>query len=293
MKQKTPRILKLLQMMDMEGSTSSCSGVNSDKQAKKMVRFNCFHDIMLLRAVVSNNPFSVNTQKPWDLIAAELQIYLPGVTPRCCRERAMRLLKMFKEEDRGNLRKSGTEEQYAEKEQLLQELVDLEEERRIIQAEMSQTKKRSAEEEMEVVNKIRTAALTSIEVPSSSDSGSVSGEDVPNRSKNKRVKRRSSMNRAMDLVANYLGKKTQTEVDFRQSQLEFERQRLAFDKERLDREMDVEHRRAQLELDRQRLAFDKERLDRETEIRRLEIAERARERQMMQEILMFAVNQKK
>lgn len=82
---------------------------------------------MLLREVVATNPFTGNGQKPWDVIAEAMKTYMLDVSAHCCRERCLHLMKMYKENDCANLQKSGIEEQYDEKEQLLQEIIELEE----------------------------------------------------------------------------------------------------------------------------------------------------------------------
>ncbi|KAG0433853.1 hypothetical protein HPB47_019540 [Ixodes persulcatus] len=87
-------------------------------------RFTIIEDILLLREVLAVNPF-VNSSR-WDTVAANLHQALGrNFSVRGVRDRCDLLLGLFKRDDRTNLRKSGTEEQYTEKEQLLQDVADL------------------------------------------------------------------------------------------------------------------------------------------------------------------------
>ncbi|KAM7314698.1 hypothetical protein ISCGN_004482 [Ixodes scapularis] len=87
-------------------------------------RFTIIEDILLLREVLAVNPF-VNSSR-WDTVAANLNEALGrNFSVRGVRDRCDLLLGLFKRDDRTNLRKSGTEEQYTEKEQLLQDVADL------------------------------------------------------------------------------------------------------------------------------------------------------------------------
>ncbi|KAH6946080.1 hypothetical protein HPB50_011584 [Hyalomma asiaticum] len=95
------------------------------RQVRKPRRhFRIHKDSCLLREVAAANPFE-NPQM-WEgvlrnLIAAiERDVTLPAV-----KERVELLLNFFRREDTANLRKSGTEEQYGELQQLLQEVSDL------------------------------------------------------------------------------------------------------------------------------------------------------------------------
>jgi len=90
------------------------------KKGRPNLRFNYFQDIMLLQEVAFQNPNSRIHKKPWESIAKALSTYMPTITSRCCKERATRLLKMHRENDMAILRKWGTEEQFLEREELLQ-----------------------------------------------------------------------------------------------------------------------------------------------------------------------------
>ncbi|CAL8273266.1 uncharacterized protein si:dkey-45d16.4 isoform X1 [Gadus morhua] len=99
---------------------------------KRQVRFSARHDIILLREVIAQNPFSTkdSSVRLWariaEIITASMQDEYFEVDARRCRERTLLLLDYYKKQDFFRLRRSGTEALYAEKEDLLHEVMDLE-----------------------------------------------------------------------------------------------------------------------------------------------------------------------
>ncbi|XP_038063181.1 uncharacterized protein LOC119733890 [Patiria miniata] len=94
---------------------------------KKQFRFSANDDIILLREVLANDPYSsAEPGKKWDEIADATE--LQGLSGRRCRERTSLLLTYYKKEDAEALKRSGTEEEVEEKHQLLQEIKELQEE---------------------------------------------------------------------------------------------------------------------------------------------------------------------
>ncbi|KAL1444905.1 hypothetical protein MTO96_045326 [Rhipicephalus appendiculatus] len=90
----------------------------------KRFRFNIEADIFMLREVRAQDPY--RNPNLWLSVAENLSLALGrSISARAIRERCDLLLAQFAHEDRANLRKSGTEEQYGEKEQLLQEIYDV------------------------------------------------------------------------------------------------------------------------------------------------------------------------
>ncbi|KAK7929924.1 hypothetical protein WMY93_006319 [Mugilogobius chulae] len=139
-------------------------------QRKRQVRFSARHDILLLREVIVQNPFaSKETGKVWarvgEIITAALQDENFEVDARRCRERTMLLLDYYKKQDFASLRRFGTERLYAQKEDLLHEVLELEAERgRCLDEELS---KRAIEEltllEQEKSAVTHTANTTDVE----------------------------------------------------------------------------------------------------------------------------------
>ncbi|CAN7990927.1 unnamed protein product [Ixodes hexagonus] len=92
--------------------------------ASSRKRFTVIEDLCLLREIVGRNPFAAPERWPEilnSLVAASGRDF----TMRAIRERADLLLGYFRQQDTVQLRRSGTEEQYTEKDQLLQEISDL------------------------------------------------------------------------------------------------------------------------------------------------------------------------
>ncbi|KAM7291995.1 hypothetical protein ISCGN_025281 [Ixodes scapularis] len=105
----------------MDGGASA-SSLASQPASRR--RFAITDDILLLHEVVALNPLRNATQ--WTAVTDNLNAATGrSFTVRSVRERCDLLLGHFRREDRSNLRKSGTEEQYTVKEQLLQEISDL------------------------------------------------------------------------------------------------------------------------------------------------------------------------
>lgn len=99
---------------------------------KKFVRFRPGIDILLLREVLTLRP---KKPKDWEKVLKNLNeglnIECPGSAIKAltnCQKRFKDLMKAFKSEEMESLRASGTDEEYREREQLLTELRELEEE---------------------------------------------------------------------------------------------------------------------------------------------------------------------
>ncbi|KAK4887475.1 hypothetical protein RN001_003746 [Aquatica leii] len=83
-----------------------------------------FDDLCLLREVLSINPYEDSIR--WkDILAAVIKGTSKKFTLRAIKEHLQYILMLWAKEDRDNLRKSGTEEEYNEKEVLLQQVTDL------------------------------------------------------------------------------------------------------------------------------------------------------------------------
>ncbi|CAN8018958.1 unnamed protein product, partial [Ixodes persulcatus] len=92
--------------------------------ASSRLRCSAQYDISLLQEVHTLNPFEDPSR--WAQIANNLLSATgKSFSARAVRDRLDLLLAQFAAEDRANLRRSGTEEQYSEKEHLLQEIADL------------------------------------------------------------------------------------------------------------------------------------------------------------------------
>lgn len=88
---------------------------------KTMIRFTCLHDVWLLREVLAINPFNMQIPKVgWDKVAENLKpLISKEICARRCRERTNLLLDYYRKCAKANVRQTGSEELYEEKEQLL------------------------------------------------------------------------------------------------------------------------------------------------------------------------------
>ncbi|KAG9417097.1 hypothetical protein AC1031_001485 [Aphanomyces cochlioides] len=134
-----------------------------DSKRKAAFRFMTSSDIDLLKEVIHIQPFDAphgQTAARWLVIESNLKaIYGESISSKGCRTRFGDLLLAFKQDTLTALRASGTDEQYDEREQLLQDIVDLMEnsavQKRIAKSEKSaRIEKRESDGE-----KIRQAAM--------------------------------------------------------------------------------------------------------------------------------------
>lgn len=96
---------------------------------RTMFRFNPARDILLLREVIGHRPFAAGygqTSRAWDTIVRNLKGLGMDVCVTTVQGRYAHLKKIYLKEQMDQLRRSGTEEEYSEREQLLQDLLDLE-----------------------------------------------------------------------------------------------------------------------------------------------------------------------
>ncbi|GAB6027566.1 hypothetical protein CHUAL_001808 [Chamberlinius hualienensis] len=94
------------------------------KKRKIQFRFNPRKDIDVLTSTLAYRPWELGSEI-WEDVAKKLQDELGyDVTSRTCRLRVEMLIRQYKKQDMIGLRKSGTEEEYGQREALLQEIVD-------------------------------------------------------------------------------------------------------------------------------------------------------------------------
>ncbi|XP_019717300.1 uncharacterized protein LOC109511021 [Hippocampus comes] len=124
-----------MERLSLEGAVRGNSpGGHATAPRKRQVRFSARHDIVLLREVIAQNPFtSKEPGRVWarvgELMTEALREESFEVDARRCRERTMLLLDYYKKQDFLSLRRFGTEALYAEKEDLLHEVLELEAEK--------------------------------------------------------------------------------------------------------------------------------------------------------------------
>ncbi|KAH7934519.1 hypothetical protein HPB51_029117 [Rhipicephalus microplus] len=113
-------------MAASEDGTLSASAAASlpPTQRKPRKRFRIDEDLCLLKEVVCADPFSNPTD--WEDVLRNVMTAVNRELTICgIKERVDLLIDYFRQQGTANLRKSGTEEQYEEREQLLQDVFDL------------------------------------------------------------------------------------------------------------------------------------------------------------------------
>lgn len=106
----------------VKNSRRSGNGEETDKR-KRPMRFSGQHDIRLLQEVVSLNPFKdTPPTTTWASISKNLE-HLFMISSRRCRERTILLLDQFIKGDYPSLQRYCTKEEFAVKEQLLQQVL--------------------------------------------------------------------------------------------------------------------------------------------------------------------------
>uniref|UniRef100_A0A6M2D9P0 Uncharacterized protein n=1 Tax=Rhipicephalus microplus TaxID=6941 RepID=A0A6M2D9P0_RHIMP len=104
-------------------SAAPPSTAQTELLAKRPQRCFTTDDLAILREVVVMKPFGDGLQ--WIHMIGNLKCVLGReITLRSLKDRVALLIGYWRQEDTRNLRKSGTEEQYAEKGQILQDLSD-------------------------------------------------------------------------------------------------------------------------------------------------------------------------
>lgn len=84
------------------------------------------HCLFFEKTVIAVNPFAAafgKVMESWDLVAKNSQLDVSG---QGVKSRVDLLMKARKKEEMANIKKSGTEEEYSEREQLVDEVIELE-----------------------------------------------------------------------------------------------------------------------------------------------------------------------
>lgn len=114
--------MKVVAKKPSVGGSSSGNGEETDKR-KRPMRFSGQHDIRLLEEVVSLNPFKdTPPTTTWASISKNLE-HLFTISSRRCRERTILLLDQFIKGDYPSLQRFCTKDEFAVKEQLLQQVL--------------------------------------------------------------------------------------------------------------------------------------------------------------------------
>ena len=197
-------------------------------------------DIELCKLVIADPPFLAShgqTQEKWEAIQARLSI----TNWRALRDRFNLLIRQYKSENMANLRKSGTEEEYTEREQLLEELCDLLGEKQLKEARPSQVDNSKA---------VREYSLRTL-----GDKGELqigeTASPVAKKRKNAEI---------IDLI------KAQEERVSKNSA-----EKIVIEKRMIENEtIKLENERQRIQLEQERLSFEKSRFEEELRLRKEE-----------------------
>ncbi|XP_023244561.1 troponin T-like [Centruroides sculpturatus] len=233
---------------------------------KVPTRFSCWHDIILLREVVTVNPYAYENPKvAWKDIAENLQTYY-DVDGRRCRERTNLLLQYYDKNDQASLRKSGTEEEFTERNELLEEIKEL-------KYEAQMTTEKSTPQAI-AGQQVRDAAMTPLRASSPEFP---SDEDI-----------NFSKKRKQNFLVSYLQSKQDQEHQLKEEELNLKKEQLQIELKRVKLEQE--------KLDLEKEKFDLERKERESRCelekkeREIRLKQDGEERKLLLELLMKTLN---
>ncbi|KAK1162378.1 trichohyalin-like [Acipenser oxyrinchus oxyrinchus] len=262
----------------MQNNNGFPLGGPSSTPRKRQVRFSARHDIMLLREVIAQNPFSSKEPgrvwaKVGELITAALQDESFEVDARRCRERTALLLDYYKKQDFPSLRRFGTERLYAQKEDLLHEVLELEAERGLLgsvegkyQDEMpAELRKRALEELAHQESEKPEQPLPGLGPehtgPAAPDVGEQEQEEL--RDPGPTAAACQCCCQTYSEILTFLEKRSEAEqrlreeeMALRREELEIQRGKITLERERLEAERRERERRFQLESQERQVILD-------------------------------------
>ncbi|XP_012231480.1 putative uncharacterized protein DDB_G0271982 [Linepithema humile] len=258
------------------------------------LRFTILDDLILLREVSGQNPYEESDR--WKIVAERVaNATQKNFSLRCVKEHVDHLLKIWTREGRAHLRKSGTEEQYNEKERLLQIVQDLQKEFRRSSKGINSSAQKSRlqmrnvtleniSDTLEVIieepsvatsisSTLPSTTLLPISLPSPTLSSSSSSSSTPITSISPLRSPTASPLRTGGPIRNklrhdalkkstlhFLQERHKKEVEFQEKQYHLEERRMQLEEEKF--RMEKREREARLELEieerRQRIAVSKQ-----------------------------------
>ncbi|XP_022620764.1 uncharacterized protein LOC111236340 [Seriola dumerili] len=239
---------------------------------KRQVRFSARHDIILLREVIAQNPFaSKEPGRIWarvgEIITAALQDENFEVDARRCRERTMLLLDYYKKQDFPSLRRFGTERLYAQKEDLLHEVLELEAEKGLLASgegtkyQDDELRKRTIEEltlpEQDKPNITTTQTPTAAEPDEDHEEMAVlSAAPTAKRPCQCCCQTYSEILSFLEKRSEAEQRLREEELALRREELEIQRSKIALERERLGAERKERERRFELESQERQVILD-------------------------------------
>ncbi|KAM4595115.1 uncharacterized protein V3H82_002658 [Fundulus diaphanus] len=239
---------------------------------KRQVRFSARHDIILLREVIAQNPFgSKEPGRMWarvgEIITAALQEENFEVDARRCRERTMLLLDYYKKQDFPSLRRFGTEKLYAQKEDLLHEVLELEAEKGLL-VSGDGTKYQDGERRNHLIEELTLSEPDKPDITRMPPAGNTKAEDerehMAELSEAPTAKRPCQCCcQTYSEILSFLEKRSEAEqrlreeeLSLRREELEIQRSKIALERERLEAERNERERRFELESQERQVILD-------------------------------------
>lgn len=205
----------------------------------------------MLREVATDPPFSSphgKLEEAWAKIAKALQELGVPVTARGARDRYNYLVKLFHSEDLKNLRKSGTEEEFTEREALLTELIELQES----SVEKKESERKRDARDQELGKQIQSDALKSLKEKRLRQQAQSDSDRNGEASDTKKAKS-SCANQINQALMDFLTSKAQRRTE----EVANERLRLQLE----DKKADIE--RDRLRVDEEKIKLERMRLEAE------------------------------
>ncbi|KAM4691706.1 uncharacterized protein WCC33_016487 [Rhinophrynus dorsalis] len=232
---------------------------------KRQVRFAAHHDILLLREVIHHNPFAVRESgRVWAAVAEEMNSALRGegfeVDGRRCRERTALLLHYYKRQNFTGLRRCGTESLYIEKEDLLQEVLELESEKQVAGSEPRH--RYTPQDTMAVTVTEETLCRVQEEVPVPTVMETKQEDDIIEERTVRKTECEGCCS-AYARVLQHLERRAEAEqrlreeeLSLRREELQLQRERAALERERQEAERRERERRFELEREERQIILD-------------------------------------
>ncbi|XP_021342387.1 vicilin-like seed storage protein At2g18540 [Mizuhopecten yessoensis] len=210
-------------------------------ERKKLIRFSEKDDLFLMREVLGKNPYK--NRGLWQDIGAAMP---SGCDVRRVRERA----KKRRKKPASSQKKTGVDEAYTEREELLDDMLELsEEEERTRQKENDRV-----EREEQSGQQIRKRAMITL---SKRKYGNTSDEFEFEGSKEDTPSERPRNQNSTSVITNYLKEKNDTETNIRQQELQLRKAELALQKERFNLEKEERQQQAKMMADLLRALINK------------------------------------
>lgn len=233
------------------------------------------HDIALLNQVIADRPFLAGygqTDDKWNDVAKALKPAGITATPRSLRERFKSLVELFRSEDYGNLRKSGSEELYGERERLLTEIIELIDSEK---KEREEKKAKTARDNL-VAQQMREAAMVTLKEKAANDREPDEVSEHPVGSKRSKIDEQLASSLAERDVRKQEGQQLEKmRIELETKKIELERESLKIKEQQIQLELKkqeqqaVESNQKQLN-ERERLALEiKDREDQRQATRQL------------------------